>query len=325
MARRDPQREARRRVYPNSRRKCDSCGYPWACRHPGEQSGQASGVHAVDRRFYLDVNRFAMHTTWAHAVLAFFARPTALIVLAALLLLALVRARLAGFGGSDIDQMAALVWVAVGAAVAYGISVPIVHLVGRVRPFAALPQAVVLVKKPPGFSFPNEHAVIAGAVAAALFLSRTWIMAAIATVVALLIAFATVYAGTGYPGDAGGGLLIGILVSVALYPFAIGSLRDLAHGIARSPLKILVGGGRHGGAIRPGPAAHPELVGESGAVRILSPEELGTVRHHVPTQAGPIRIVPSEETGVGSILLPEETGGVRIIPPDETGTGTARS
>jgi len=275
----------------------------------------------VDRRFYLDVNRFAAQTAWAHGVLAFFARPLALLVLAALLLLALARARLAGFGGSDIDQIASLVWVAIGAAVAYGISVPIVHLVGRARPYVTLPQAVVLIQKPSGFSFPNEHAVIAGAVAAALLLSRAWIMAVVATLVALLIAFATVYAGIAYPGDAGGGLLLGILVSVALYPIAIGSLRDIAHAVARSPLKILVGGGRHGGALRPGPAAHPELVGETGAVRILSTEDLGAVRNRVPAQASPIRIVPPEETSVGS-MLPEEAGGVRIVPPDETGTGT---
>ena len=281
----------------------------------------------MDRRFYLDVNRFAMRTAWAHSVLVFFARPWALVVLAGLLVLALLRARVAGFGGSDIDQLAALVWVGVGAAVAYGISVPVVHLVGRARPFAAMPQAVVLLSRPAGFSFPNEHAVVAGAVAAGLWLARAWLVACVATLVALLIAFATVYAGVAYPGDAGGGLLLGILVSLALYPLVIGSLRDLAHGVARSPLKILVGGGHHGGSLRPGPAAHPELVGESGAVRILSRDELGAVRNRVPPQASPIRIVPPEGAGVGSILEPEGTGGVRIIPPDEagTGSGTARS
>lgn len=281
----------------------------------------------MDRRFYLDVNRFAMRTAWAHSVLVFFARPWALVVLAGLLVLALARARVAGFGGSDIDQLAALVWVGVGAAVAYGISVPVVHLVGRARPFAAMPQAVVLLSRPAGFSFPNEHAVVAGAVAAGLWLARAWLVACVATLLALLIAFATVYAGVAYPGDAGGGLLLGILVSLALYPLVIGSLRDLAHGVARSPLKILVGGGHHGGSLRPGPAAHPELVGESGAVRILSRDELGAVRNRVPPQASPIRIVPPEGAGVGSILEPEETGGVRIIPPDEagTGSGTARS
>jgi membrane-associated phospholipid phosphatase len=281
----------------------------------------------VDRRFYLDVNRFAMRTAWAHSVLVFFARPWALVVLAGLLVVALSRARVAGFGGSDIDQLAALVWVGVGAAVAYGISVPVVHLVGRARPFAAMPQAVVLLSRPAGFSFPNEHAVVAGAVAAGLWLARAWLVACVATLLALLIAFATVYDGVAYPGDAGGGLLLGILVSLALYPLVIGSLRDLAHGVARSPLKILVGGGHHRGSLRPGPAAHPELVGESGAVRILSRDELGAVRNRVPPQASPIRIVPPEGAGVGSILEPEETGGVRIIPPDEagTGSGTARS
>jgi undecaprenyl-diphosphatase len=288
---------------------------------------------------FLDVNRFAMHSAWAHGVLAFFARPTALIVLVVLLALALARARVAGFGGSDIDQLAALLWAVIGAAVAYGISVPIVHVVGRSRPFAAIPQAVVLIARPGGFSFPNEHAVIAGALTTGLWLSRARLVAAAATVAALVIAFATVYAGTAYPGDAGGGLLLGILVSLALYPLAIGSLRDVAHGVARSPLKTLVGGGHHGSSIGPGPAAHPEAVGETGAVRILSPDEIAAVRTRRPAQAGPVRIVPAEDAGVSSILRTGDLGGVRILPPDaggdvrflppgetgrETGSGTAR-
>ena len=44
--------------------------------------------------------------------------------------------------------------------------------------------------------------MIAGAVAAGLWLSRARLMAALATVFALLIAFAVVYAGIAYPGDA---------------------------------------------------------------------------------------------------------------------------
>lgn len=283
----------------------------------------------MDRRFYLDVNRLAVRTAWAHGVLAFFARPWALVILAVLFVLALAHARVTGFGGSDIDQIAAVVWVALGTAVAYAVSVPVVHLVGRARPFKAMPRAVVLITRPAGFSFPNEHAVIAGAFAVGLWLSRSRLMAVVATILAIVVAFAVVYAGVAYPADAVGGLLVGGVVSLALYPVAIGSLRDLAHGIARSPLKFLVGGGRHGNSVGPGPASRPELVGESGAVRILSPEEVRATRTRAAFPAAPVRILPPEETDAANILQPDDTGGIRILPPDETGAGsgagTARS
>ncbi|MGD0985467.1 MAG: phosphatase PAP2 family protein [Acidimicrobiales bacterium] len=264
----------------------------------------------MDRRWYIDVNRFVTRTAWAHGVMAFFARPAVLLILAILFLAALLRARLVGFGGSDFDKIAGLGWAVVGTALAYAVSLPVVHLVARSRPFVAMPQAAVLVTKPTGFSFPNEHAVIAGAFAAGLWLSRARLTAAVATLVAIVIALAVVYTGTAYPGDAVGGLLIGTLVSLVIYPFAIGSLRALVQSVARSPLRFLVGGGHHRRPIGPGPAAHPELVGESGAVRILSPDEARTVR-----------VLPSGRTRTARVLPPDEASTVRILPPDEAGTG----
>lgn len=244
----------------------------------------------MDRRWYLDVNRFATRTAWAHGVIAFCARPSALVILAVLLLVSLALARVGGFGGSDLDKIAGLTWAAIGAVLAYGVSLPVVHLVGRVRPFAVMPQAAVLVARPAGFSFPNEHAVIAGAFATGLWLSRARLAAAAATLVAVVIALAVVYAGPAYPGDAAAGLLLGTLVTLVVYPFAIGSLRTLVHAVARSPLKFLVGGGRHGRPVGPGPAARPEMVGESGAVRILPPDEAGTVP-----------VLPPDHTGAGPV------------------------
>jgi undecaprenyl-diphosphatase len=265
----------------------------------------------VDRRWYLDVNRFAARTAWAHGVIAFFARPSALVILAVLLLVALARARVAGFGGTDLDKIAGLVWVAVGTGLAYAVSLPVVHLVARARPFAAMPQAIVLVTRPTGFSFPNEHTVIAGAVAAGLWLSRARFVAAAATLTAIILALAVVYTGTAYPGDAAAGLLLGTLVSLGIYPFAIGALRALVHAVARSPLKLLVGGGHHKGPVGPGPAAHPELVGESGGVRILPPDG-----------ARAVRILPTDKARTVRILSPDKAGTVRILPPDKTETGS---
>ena len=84
----------------------------------------------MDQRLFLDVNRFAARTAWAHSVAAFLARPWALAILALLVLVAMLRARAAGLGGSDLDQIAALIWVVVGAGLALAVSLPIVHLVG---------------------------------------------------------------------------------------------------------------------------------------------------------------------------------------------------
>jgi len=254
----------------------------------------------VDRRWYLDVNRFATRTAWAHGLMSFLARPVALVILAALLLLALARARIAGFGGTDLDRIAALGWAAIGAVLAYAVSLPIVHLVARARPFVVMPQAVVLVTRPTGFSFPNEHTVIAGAVATGIWLSRARLMAATATVVALLIAVAVVYAGTAYPGDAAAGLFIGTLVTIVLYPLAIGSLRELVHVIARSPMRFLVGGG-HRRLVGPGPAARPEQVGDSGAVRILTPDEVvSNVQAVPPDKRRTVRMLPADDGGTGA-------------------------
>ena len=99
--------------------------------------------------------------------------------------------------------------------------------------------------------------MIAGAVAAGLWLCRARLIAALATIFALLIAFAVVYAGTAYPGDALAGLLLGAVVSLVLYPFAIVVLRDVLHAVARSPLKFLVGGGHHRRTVGFGPARSP--------------------------------------------------------------------
>jgi undecaprenyl-diphosphatase len=230
----------------------------------------------VDKRLYLEINRFATRTAWAHGVIAFFARPSALLILAILVVLALVRARAVGLGGNDPDQLAALLWVVIGTGIAFAISLPISHLVGRLRPFVAMPQVAVLIPIPSGFSFPNGQAVIGGAVAAGLWLSGARLIASLATVTAMLMAFGVVYTGVAYPGDALAGLLLGALVVLALYPFAIGSLREAVHAIGRSPFRVLVGGAHHSRPVGPGPAARPEPIGESGAVRILPPNEAGS-------------------------------------------------
>ena len=228
----------------------------------------------MDKRLYLDVNRFAGQSAWLHDVARFLTGPGGLILLAALLLAAYLQARSGGLGGSDLDQVAAVVWSALAAAISLGIALVLVTLVGRSRPFMEVSGALVIVARPSSHSFPSVHAAVAGAVAAGLWCARTRLVALLATLLALAIALAEVYVGVAWPSDAASGLLIGAAVALVGYPVAIGPLRILTHSLARSPGRLLVGG--HGGRLTgPGPAARPAPLGTSGSVRVLRDDPPG--------------------------------------------------
>jgi len=223
----------------------------------------------VDKRLYLDVNRLAGESSWAHAIASLLARSGGMILLGLLVLLALWSARRRSFGGSDLDRLAAVAWVVIGTAVAFLVALPVCHLVARARPFVAVPHAAVIGARTGGFSFPSEHAVVAGATAAGLWFCGTRLIAAAASLLALAIAFSEVYIGLSYPSDVVAGLLIGIFVTLVGYPLAIGPLRAATHRLSKSPAHFLVGGGPSARSFGAGPAAHPEPVGEGGGVRIL--------------------------------------------------------
>ena len=75
---------------------------------------------------------------------------------------------------------------------------------------------LVLATRSADFSFPSDHAVMAGAVAVGLvFVSRR--LAALAAVAALVMAFARVYIAAHYPADVAVGLVLGAVVAVAVY------------------------------------------------------------------------------------------------------------
>ena len=63
------------------------------------------------------------------------------------------------------------------------------------------------------FSFPSDHAVMAGAVAAGLLLAHRR-LGAVAVVAAVLMAFSRVYIAAHYPWDVVAGLLLGAAVAL---------------------------------------------------------------------------------------------------------------
>lgn len=180
----------------------------------------AGEVTALDRRWYLDVNRFARSTSWAHGFMSgYFERAPVPVGAGALVLAAVV---LAGWWSArrDPGRAPAVVWSGVGALVALGISAALDRLLARPHPYQVLKGIEVLVPRTSGYALPSGHAALAGAVVCGLVLARRWRLAVLALVAGLLLAFSGVYVGADYPSDVGAGAGLGLVVGLLLWPLA---------------------------------------------------------------------------------------------------------
>ncbi|GAA5161152.1 hypothetical protein GCM10023321_44940 [Pseudonocardia eucalypti] len=109
-------------------------------------------------------------------------------------------------------RMAAALWAPLGVLVAVGANQPLVALVGEPRPAALYTNLLLLVPASSDPALPSDHAVMAGASAAGLFLvSRRlgwWTSGA-----AVVMAFARVCVGAHQPWDVISGLGFGAVIS----------------------------------------------------------------------------------------------------------------
>lgn len=128
---------------------------------------------------------------------------------------------------------------AVSAVAALGLNQLVNHAVAEVRPYWTHPSALVLVSRANDYSFPSDHSVVAGALAAGLvaFDRRFGI---VASVLALLLAFSRVYVGAHYPGDVVGGLVIGAAVAAVVIGVLSRPARWAVERLAATPLRPLV-------------------------------------------------------------------------------------
>ena len=188
----------------------------------------------MDSSIFRSINRFADRTAWAHGIFKANAG-YGIALFAALLLIAYIDGR----QHADLTAVAASVWAALGALVALAVGQIIGGAVDRARPYTAMTNVHLLVDKTTDFSFPSDHATVAGAVAIGLlFANRRW--GIIASALAILMAFTRVYVGAHYVSDVLAGLALGGLVSAAGWFVVVPVLRRTATWLTRTPLRPLV-------------------------------------------------------------------------------------
>jgi undecaprenyl-diphosphatase len=185
----------------------------------------------VNSNLYKDVNSWSRDSGWLHPFMKAYAG-YGIVLFGLLLLVGLIVA----WRRRDMVAAAAAVWGGVAALIAVAITQPIASAAAEPRPFVRIPGALVLVHRASDFSFPSDHAVAAGAIAAALlFCDLT--LGIVAWIAALLMAFARVYVGVHYPGDVLAGLALGAAVAVVgwlvLRPLFIAGSEALARRAER--------------------------------------------------------------------------------------------
>ena len=189
----------------------------------------------MDHGLFRWINDLTTQISWANGSVTFYAQTAGISLLAVLLLVAYLDAR----HRDDRVALAGALWAGGAALVALGIGQLIGNAINRSRPYDTLTGVHVLVNRTADFSFPSDHATVAGSVAAALlFANRRW--GIVGSVVAGVLALARVYVGAHFPGDVAAGLALGAITAWAGRCVAVPVLRRIVDRLASTPIRRFV-------------------------------------------------------------------------------------
>lgn len=186
-----------------------------------------------DTNIFLHVNHFAQRTSWLHGLMSLIAND-GLAIFVLLLLVGWAYAR-----RQNLSKMGALVWTAVGALVAIGVNQPIVKYFHENRPYTNLQHILVLAHRSTDYGFPSDHATMAGAVTAGLFLVNP-LLGIVSLIFALILVFSRVYIAAHYPYDVMAGLILGAAIVLISYFIVRKPLVLVIQKLANSPLRPLI-------------------------------------------------------------------------------------
>jgi undecaprenyl-diphosphatase len=135
--------------------------------------------------------------------------------------------------------VAAALLAGVSTLVAVAVNQPIVGAAHEARPYTTHQGILVLAHRSSDFSFPSDHATMAGAAAMGLwFVSRR--LGLTATIAALAMGFARVYIAAHYPQDVAAGLALGAAVATTIYLLACTPTTRLVAAASRTKLRPLL-------------------------------------------------------------------------------------
>jgi undecaprenyl-diphosphatase len=188
----------------------------------------------VNRWLFEQFNAFARDTPWLHTPAQWYAN-YGVVLFGVLLVAGWWIARRSG----QVVGAAAAISAAGATLLAVAVNQPIVHAVHEARPYTTLPGILVLANRSTDPSFPSDHATMAGAVAAGLWIvnRRLGIVAAAA---AVLMALTRVYIAAHYPGDVLAGLLLGTLVAVGTWLLVRRALSWGVGAVAETRLRVVL-------------------------------------------------------------------------------------
>lgn len=203
-----------------------------------------------DEPLFDAVNGFARSTGWLHAPMTAYAG-YGLVVFAVLLVTGWWLSRHRGP-----RSIAAALWAAAATVLAVALNQLLVGAFAQSRPYTDLTDILVLAQRSSDYSFPSDHAVMAGAAAAGLFLvSRR--LGTLAAAAAALMAFARVYIAAHYPHDVAAGLLFGAAVTLTGWWLLARPLTTLTTRLTATPLRPLLTAKPPATTTRPAPEPTP--------------------------------------------------------------------